>query len=89
MTKERPLIHVMVPFVPRAGLRSPPDCCSSVVYPEVALHPEHLHPLPVSVWEPLMGTVLFTFVSQHTHIKLSSFSMLLACPAYAWTARAL
>lgn len=68
VTKEkRLLIHMMVPFVPPAGLRSPPDCCSSVVHPEAALHPEHLYPLPVSVWEPLMGTNLFTCFTTHTH----------------------
>lgn len=46
-----PLIPESVPCVLHTGPRSSPDCCGSVVYPKAALHPEHIHPLPVSLWD--------------------------------------
>lgn len=82
----QPLILV-VSFVHPTGPRSTPDCCGSVVHPEAALHPEHLHPLPVSMWEPLgHHSVHLCFA---THTSCFFLSLLLACPASAWTARAL
>lgn len=60
------LIQRTVPFVPPAGSRSPPDCCGSVVHPKTALHPEHLHPLPVSVWASPCSPLF-----QNTYILLS------------------
>lgn len=82
-----PQVHTMFPFVSPTGPRSSPDCCGSVVHPKAALHPEHLHPLPVSLWDSPLDTILFTFVWQHT--PFFPLSLLLACPASAWTAHAL
>lgn len=79
--------YMGVPFVSPTGPRSSLDCCGSVVHPKAALHPEHLHPLPVSMWEPLVNTTLFVFVSKHT--SCFPLSLHLACPASVWTARAL
>lgn len=72
--------HTQVIFllIPPTGPRGSPDCCGSVVHTEVALHPEHLYPLPVSLWDtppqcsPL-DTILFISVSKHTHP--ASFSL--------------
>lgn len=46
------LFRMMVPSASPTGPGSPLDCRGSVVHPKAALHPEHLHPLPVSVWDP-------------------------------------
>lgn len=58
-------------LVPPTGPRGSPDCCGSVVHTEVALHAEHLYPLPVSLWDTppssLLDTILFISVSKHTH----------------------
>lgn len=78
MTKDGrgPQIHVMFPFVSPTGPRSSPDCCGSVVYPKAALHPEHLHPLPVSLWDSPLGTVLFTCLATHASLPSLTASSL-------------
>lgn len=77
MTKDergQPQIHVMVSFVCPTGPRSPPDCCGSVVHPKAAVHSEHLHPLPVSMWEPLGHHPVHLCFATHTHILFSSLT---------------
>lgn len=73
--------HTQVIFllIPPTGPRGSPDCCGSVVHTEVALHPEHLYPLPVSLWDTPPNAPHWTpscsSLFRNTHILLPSLSL--------------
>lgn len=81
-----------VPLAPSTGPGGSPDCCGPVVHPEAAVHPEHLHPLPVSVQASQPGTIPHTPAASHaltaalSHCAPSLPSVRLDRPCFVMTA---